>query len=100
MQSIFSLIDFTIILRRQMYQSTVESKRAVQCQSNWGGCEKAVDATITSHKELFNLGHLPVREIVPNKDNVAKLEPIFKRSFDLSMNFDWNSQIGNLESDG
>lgn len=45
----------------------------------------------------FLLSYLPKLNKLLTKHNVATLEPIFKRSFDLSMNFDFNSQIGQLE---
>lgn len=57
----------------------------------------------TDNNEIFHidllLSYLPKLNVLLNKDNVIKLEPIFKRSFDLSMSFEWNSQIGNLESE-
>ncbi|TMM55753.1 hypothetical protein FEE95_13915 [Maribacter algarum] len=59
---------------------------------------QALDNNEVYHIDLL-LSYLPKLNVLLNKDNVGKLEPIFKRSFDLSMSFDWNSQIGNLESE-
>ncbi|WP_203256195.1 DUF6493 family protein [Hyunsoonleella ulvae] len=59
---------------------------------------QSIDNNEVYHIDLL-LSYLPKLYPLLNKDNVAKLEPIFKRSFDLSMNFDWNSRIGNLESE-
>lgn len=59
---------------------------------------QAIDNNEVYHIDLL-LSCLPKLNILLNKGNIAKLEPIFKRSFDLSMNTEWNSQIGNLESE-
>ncbi len=60
---------------------------------------QAIDNNEVYHIDLL-LSYLPKLNVLLNKDNVAKLEPIFKRSLDLSMNFEgWNSQIGSLESE-
>lgn len=59
---------------------------------------QSIDNNEVYHIDLL-LSYLPKLYPLLNKGNVAKLEPIFKRSFDLSMNFDWNSRIGNLESE-
>lgn len=57
---------------------------------------QSIDNNDVYHIDLL-LSYLPKLYPLLNTENVAKLEPIFKRSFDLSMRFDWNSQIGNLE---
>tara|TARA_R110002167_G_scaffold173582_1_gene372127 strand:- start:172 stop:3114 length:2943 start_codon:yes stop_codon:yes gene_type:complete len=57
---------------------------------------QAIDNNEVYHIDLL-LSYLPKLSVLLNKTNVAKLEPIFIRCFDLSMSFDWNSQIGNLE---
>ena len=60
---------------------------------------QVIDNNEVYHIDLL-LSYLPKLNILLNKDNVAKLESIFKRSLDLSMSLDgWNSQIGNLESE-
>ncbi|WP_053991392.1 DUF6493 family protein [Mangrovimonas sp. TPBH4] len=59
---------------------------------------QSIDNNEVYHIDLL-LSCLPKLYLLLNKDNVAKLEPIFKRSLDLSLNFDWNSRIGNLESE-
>ncbi|WP_299887145.1 DUF6493 family protein [uncultured Lacinutrix sp.] len=59
---------------------------------------QSIDNNEVYHIDLL-LSYLPKLYPLLNKDNVTKLEPIFKRSFELSMNFDWKSQIGNLESE-
>ncbi|MCV6630274.1 MAG: DUF6493 family protein [Flavobacteriaceae bacterium] len=59
---------------------------------------QSIDNNEVYHIDLL-LSYLPKLYPLLNKNNVAKLEPIFKRSFDLSMNFDGNSQIGSLESE-
>ncbi|VXB55064.1 DUF6493 family protein [Maribacter litoralis] len=60
---------------------------------------QVIDNNEVYHIDLL-LSYLPKLNVLLNKDNVAKLEPIFKRSLDLSMNFEgWNSQIGSLESE-
>ncbi|MFI1770658.1 DUF6493 family protein [Thalassobellus citreus] len=60
---------------------------------------QVIDNNEVYHIDLL-LSYLPKLNLLLNKDNVSKLEPIFKRSLDLSMNFDgWNSQIGSLESE-
>lgn len=60
---------------------------------------QSIDNNEVYHIDLL-LSYLPKLNKLLNKDNVTKLEPIFKRSLDLSMNFDgWNSQIGSLESE-
>ncbi|MEL7118364.1 MAG: DUF6493 family protein [Bacteroidota bacterium] len=45
----------------------------------------------------FLLSLLPQLNRLLNKENVSKLEPLFKRAMDLSTSFSWNSQIGGLE---
>ena len=57
---------------------------------------QVIDNNEVYHIDLL-LSYLPKLNVLINKDNVGKLEPIFKRSLDLSMNSDWNSQIGSLE---
>lgn len=57
---------------------------------------QSIDNNEVYHIDLL-LSLLPKLSTLITKDNVAKLEPIFKRSFDLSMSYDLNSQIGNLE---
>lgn len=59
---------------------------------------QSLDNNEVYHIDLL-LSYLPKLSVLLNKDNVAKLESIFKRAFDLSMNFDLNSQIGHLESE-
>lgn len=59
---------------------------------------QAIDNNEVYHIDLL-MNYLPKLNVLLNKDNVAKLEPIFKRAFDFSMNFDWNSQVGSLESE-
>ncbi len=58
---------------------------------------QAIDNNEVYHIDLF-MSCLPKLNVLLNKDNVTKLEPIFKRSLDLAISFDgWNTQIGNLE---
>jgi len=57
---------------------------------------QAIDNNEVYHIDIL-LSCMPKLYVLLDKDNVAKLEPIFKRSFDLSMSFDGNSQIGGLE---
>ncbi len=60
---------------------------------------QAIDNNEVYHIDLL-LSYLPKLNTLLNKDNVIKLEPIFKRSLDLSLSYDgWNSQIGSLESE-
>ena len=59
---------------------------------------QVIDNNEVYHLDLV-LSYLPKLNVLINKDNVSKLEPIFKRSLDLSMNSEWNSQIGNLEQE-
>lgn len=59
---------------------------------------QAIDNNEVFHIDLL-LSHLPKLYALLNSSNVSKLEPIFKRSLDLSMNFEWSGQIGNLESE-
>lgn len=60
---------------------------------------QVIDNNEVYHIDLL-LSYLPKINILLNKDNVIKLEPIFKRSLDLSLSYDgWNSQIGSLESE-
>lgn len=49
------------------------------------------------HIDLF-LSYMPKLHLLLNQQNVSKLEPLFKRALDLSLNFEgWNSNIGGLE---
>lgn len=57
---------------------------------------QSIDNNEIYHIDLL-LNYLPKLNILLNEESVVKMEPIFKRSFDLSISFDWNSQIGNLE---
>ncbi|MBU2927699.1 DUF6493 family protein [Winogradskyella psychrotolerans] len=57
---------------------------------------QAIDNNEVYHIDLL-LSYLPKLNVLLNKTNIEKLEPIFKRALDLSLSYDWNSQIGNLE---
>ena len=57
---------------------------------------QAIDNNEVYHIDLL-LSYLPKLNLLLNETNVAKLEPIFKRSLDLALSYDWNSRIGNLE---
>tara|TARA_R110002111_G_scaffold27081_4_gene58308 strand:- start:22146 stop:25100 length:2955 start_codon:yes stop_codon:yes gene_type:complete len=57
---------------------------------------QAIDNNEVYHIDLL-LNYVPKLNVLLDQSNVAKLEPIFKRSLDLALSYDWNSQIGNLE---
>lgn len=57
---------------------------------------QAIDNNEVYHLDLV-LNLTPKLNTLLNKDNVVKLEPIFKRSLDFSMRFDLTSQIGYLD---
>lgn len=57
---------------------------------------QVIDNNEVYHIDLL-LSYLPKLNLLITKENVAKLEPIFKRCLDLSLSYDWNSQIGILE---
>lgn len=58
---------------------------------------QVIDNNDVHHTDLF-LTLAPRLNLLINKSNVSKLEPIFKRALDLTFTFDgWNSQIGQLE---
>lgn len=59
---------------------------------------QVIDNNEVFHIDLL-LTYLPKLSVQLNAENVSKLEPIFKRAFDLSMNSEWNSQIGSLEAE-
>lgn len=58
---------------------------------------QAIDNNEVYHIDLL-MNYLPKLNKLINADNVSNLEPIFKRSLDLTLSFDWASHIGQLES--
>ena len=57
---------------------------------------QVIDNNEVYHTDLL-LSYLPKLNLLLHKENVTKLEPVFNRAFDLSMNLEGNSQIGHLE---
>lgn len=57
---------------------------------------QAIDNNEVYHIDLF-LDCLPRLNAQVTEENVSKLEPIFKRSWDLSVNLEWSSRHGHLE---
>lgn len=57
---------------------------------------QSIDNNETYHLDLL-LSYLPKLYVLLNKDNVARLEPVFKRSLDLSMTYELTGSIGYLE---
>lgn len=48
------------------------------------------------HIDLL-IAYLPILSSKIDRSNVTKLEPLFKRAFDVSMWMDWQSRTGNIE---